>query len=192
MDKLPSQYFYEQGSLKVSKTYMGNCFEAVENWGYLYDILISSLLYFKGAPLTILEIGVTQFGDFSSAYAFSKMPYVGRYVAVDIAPLEKPLENDHVFINDDSNRYECVEKVRPYAPFDLMIHDADHTAHSQTFFLREYRSLLNLPGVMLVENLKSEREGNRIAGELKDGSIHFINVPPRRNWAQRGILKVNF
>ncbi|MDE0401688.1 MAG: hypothetical protein OXL96_28165 [Candidatus Poribacteria bacterium] len=192
MNKLPSDYFYEQGSIKTSKTYMGNCFENCENWGYLYDILISSLLFFKGTPLNVLEIGVSLFGEKSSAHAFSKMPYVGQYVGVDVQPLVGELENNHVFIRENSDTYECLNKVQPYAPFDLMIHDGDHTPPSQTFFLKEYRSLLNLPGIMVVENIIDDSVGNMIAADLRDESIHFINVPPRRNWGQRGILKVNF
>jgi len=159
-----------------------------ENWGDLYNLIFSSLLYFNKGPIRVLELGVSFFGE-GSGHAFSKMPWVERYTGVDCVPLANQLPNGHVFIRENVDTYACIEKVSLYAPFDLMIHDAAHYPQTQIFFLKEYFRLLKKPGVMLVENVADPKF---IQQSLNDKNLCFLDVPPHDGWPSRGILKINF
>jgi len=185
LNNLPSDYLYRSKSSKVCHATFGGF---GENWGYLYDLIFSSLLYLNKGPIRVLELGVSFFGE-GSGHAFSQMPWIEKYVGVDFYPLSSPILNDHVFIQENVDTQKCIQKVSQYAPFDLMIHDADHMPETQIFFLREYAHLLKRPGIMLVENvIKPET----VLGRVNDSSLCLIDVPPRLGWQTKGILKINF
>ena len=177
--KRPSEYLAECDSLKISDT---------ENFSNVYDLIIPSLVQLAHGAIKVLELGVSEFGE-GSGHAFSRMPYIEKYVGVDIQPILTPFPNRGTFIQGDCDSQECVDSIKPYAPFHLIIHDAEHSAQSQVNFFQAYIDLLGKPGVMIVENVYDYQP---VLSSLNDPTLHILEVPPVRSQYSRCLLKFNF
>ena len=164
IEKMPSAYLQDTRSLKISN---------FQNLGSLYNLVICSLLMTKGEPLNICELGVTYFGH-GSGHAFSEMEYVSKYVGVDIEPVENRFGG--IFVLADVDSLECVEELRKHAPFDLIIHDADHHPETQIYFFQNYHNLFGEHGgIMMCEDVFHP---DVVLSALNDNSIHVMEVPP--------------
>ena len=177
--KRPSTYLLESDTRKISRE---------ENFADVYDLIIPSLVQLKRSPITVLELGVSEFGE-GSGHAFSRMPFVERFVGVDTEPIVTPFSARGTFIQADCDTHTCMDAIKPYAPFNLMIHDAEHSARSQVHFLKVYTTFLDTPGIMLVENVFDYAP---VLAELNDPSLHILEVPPVRSQYSRCLLKFNF
>lgn len=167
IESLPSDYLKNSASSKVStESYLG----------HLYDLIIPFLYMRNNGPLNVLELGVSEFG-IGSGHAFSEMPYVDVFVGVDVVPIVSNFSEKGIFIHADCHSEKCFIQLYPYTPFNLIIHDAVHSASSQIFFFQQYFSLLDTPGVMFCEDIVNGNE-QHILKKLNDPSIHLFEVPP--------------
>jgi len=147
IEKRPSKY--------LSHTYSDKTNLHDHDYSDIYNLLIAALVAYHGAPLRVLEIGVSMFG-IGSGHAFSKMPYVEKYVGVDVAPLTEPLAEKGVFIHGNAYSEATFEKVKSEGPYHLLIDDGEHTYYQQESFFRMYREVAAVPSVMVCEDVVRE------------------------------------
>lgn len=166
MQKQVSEYFSEVNTDKLSIPH---------NYGYLYDIFFMGLLYKKGTPLNVLEIGVSAFGN-GSGHAFSQMPFVEKFVGVDIQPLSHNFGGNGVFINTDAYSIDRINEIKRHGPFNLLIDDGSHLPHDQITFFKEYLDLCESPGILFCEDVRLHNM-TEILGKLSDKTIHVVQVP---------------
>lgn len=175
IEKLPSWYFSKTNTNKASRSRHNFGYLSIRHdYSFLYDTIILSLVALKQSPLKVLELGVSMYG-YGSGHAFSEMPYVGKFVGVDIAEPVTSLGNGNIFVHADTDTMDCINKLKFHAPFDLIVHDANHTPESQIFFFQNYSRLLAKPGYMVCEDVE---ESDRVLRVVKDSNMHLINVPP--------------
>ena len=167
MKKKPSEYLKEVNSDKV---------EPKHNYGYIYDMLFMALLFrTQGQPLRVLEIGVSQFGV-GSGHAFSCMPFVEKFVGIDINPLCADFESKGIFINADAYTERGIQSVKHQGPYHLLIDDASHHPKDQITFFKQYTSLCDVHSIMICEDVVKHNV-QPILETLKDNEIHVVNVP---------------
>jgi len=145
--KTPYEYLRETRSSKLSRGF--------HDYSNLYNMSIGSLIAYHGAPLRVMEIGVSLFGV-GSGHAFSEMPYLEKYVGIDVDPVSSPLGEKGVFILGDAYSEEIFEKVKSEGPFHLLIDDGPHDYHFQETFFRMYRELATVPWMMICEDVMRE------------------------------------
>ena len=86
--KPPSVYLTESNSDKTGVRH---------NYTNLYDWLFASLLFQNGMkPIRVLEIGGAMFGE-RSGHAFAKMPFVEKFVGLDVHPIQEDFGEKGVF-----------------------------------------------------------------------------------------------
>jgi len=168
-DKRPSEYLGETNTDKIGSPY--------HDYGPVYNLLISSLVIYNGGPINILEIGVSRFG-FGSGHAFCNMPYVEKFVGVDIKPLRKPFCSGFggkgVFFQGDAYTEEMVERVKPEGPFHLLIDDGDHCIASQKKFFEFYLEVFAIPSVIYCEDMRLD-EANLLVSHIV--SLYPSDIP---------------
>ena len=149
MIKLPSGYLAETNTDKLEHTHF---------YGDFYDMAISSLLKLNdNEPLSVLEIGVSLFGK-GSFYGFCEMPYVGKVVGIDTDPLVGLPPDKGIFLQGDAYSREMLNRVKGFAPFNLIIDDGSHSVVDWTFVLAYYLPLLATPGILAIEDIHSPCE----------------------------------
>ena len=167
LQKPPSAYFDESNSDKTGVRH---------DYGNLYDWLISSLLFQNGMqPIRVLEIGVTMFGE-GSGHAFAKMPFVEKFVGLDVNPIQEDFGEKGVFLNVDAYSEKGLQSAARYAPYHLLIDDAEHSHEQQVAFFTMYTSLCATPGVMLCEDVPKLTIMKRLK-EIKDPTLLKVRVP---------------
>jgi len=102
-----------------------------------------------------MEIGVSLFGV-GSGHAFSKMPYVEKYVGIDIAPVSSPLGEKGVFIQGDAYSEATFEEVKSEGSYHLLIDDGPHNYQYQEAFFRMYREVATVPWIMVCEDIEKQ------------------------------------
>lgn len=166
-EKPPSAYFAESNSDKTGVRH---------NYANLYDWLFASLLFQNGMqPIRVLEIGVTMFGE-GSGHAFAKMPFVDKFVGLDVNPIQEDFGEKGVFLNIDAYTEKGVEAAAPYGPYHLLIDDAEHSHDQQVAFFTMYTSLCATPGVMVCEDVPKLTIPKRLKA-IKDPSLLKVRVP---------------
>ena len=166
-EKLPSAYLDESNSDKTG---------ARHDYGSLYDWLFSSLLFQNGMqPIRVLEIGVTRFGE-GSGHAFSKMPFVEKFVGLDKNPIREDFGEKGVFLNVDAYTQHGVQAAARYAPYHLLIDDAKHTHDQQVAFFSMYTPLCATPSVMICEDVPKMTIAKRLKA-IRDPSLLHIRAP---------------
>ena len=145
MNKLPSAYFSESNSDKADEYH---------RYGEIYDMAVLSLLHFT-EQIKVLEIGVSRFGE-GSAHAFCKMPFVEKFVGIDVSPLKTPLGVSGHFIHADAYTDETLNIVKQHGLFHLVIDDGSHENYHQKYFLNEYQSVLSNNSIMICEDITPE------------------------------------
>lgn len=165
--KPPSAYFDESNSDKTGVRH---------DYGNLYDSLFASLLFQNGMqPIRVLEIGVTMFGE-GSGHAFAKMPFVEKFVGLDVNPIQEDFGEKGVFLNVDAYTEQGVQSAARYGPYHLLIDDAEHIHNQQVAFFTMYTSLCATPGVMVCEDVPKLTIAKRLKA-IKDPSILHVRVP---------------
>lgn len=166
-EKPPSAYFDESNSDKTGVRH---------DYSRLYDWLFSSLLFQNEMqPIRVLEIGVTMFGE-GSGHAFTKMPFVEKFVGLDVNPIEKDFGEKGIFLQVDAYSEEGLQSAAEYAPYHLLIDDAEHIHKQQVAFFNMYTSLCATPGVMVCEDVPKIVIPKRLKA-IKDPSIMQVRVP---------------
>ena len=169
MNKKPSEYLQEVDSDKT---------HAKHNYGYIYDILFMSLLFCnQGQPLKVLELGVSRFG-IGSGHAFSRMPFVEKFVGVDVSPLCADFSSKGIFIKADAYTEIGIESIKSQGPYNLLIDDASHHPKDQITFFKQYTALCDVPSIMICEDVTKENVPT-ILETLGDTEIHVILAPER-------------
>ncbi len=166
-EKPPSAYFDESNSDKTGVRH---------DYGNLYDWVFASLLFQNGMqPIRVLEIGVTMFGE-GSGHAFTKMPFVEKFVGLDVNPIQEDFGEKGVFLNVDAYTEEGVQAAARYGPYHLLIDDAEHIHDQQVAFFTMYTSLCATPGIMVCEDVPKLTIPKRLKA-LKDPSLLHVRVP---------------
>lgn len=166
-EKPPSAYLDESNSDKTG---------ARHDYGNLYDWLFSSLLFQNGMqPIRVLEIGVTRFGE-GSGHAFSKMPFIEKFVGLDKNPIQKDFGEKGIFLNVDAYTEHGVQAAARYAPYHLLIDDANHTHAQQVTFFSMYTALCAAPGIIVCEDVPKITIAKRLKA-IGDPSLLHIHVP---------------
>jgi hypothetical protein len=166
-EKRPSAYFDESNSDKTGVRH---------DYGNLYDWLFSSLLFQNGMqPIRVLEIGVTMFGE-GSGHAFAKMPFVEKFVGLDKNPVHEDFGEKGVFLNVDAYTEHGLQSAARYAPYHLLIDDAEHIHDQQVAFFTMYTPLCATPGIMICEDVPRITIAKRLKA-IRDPSLLHIRVP---------------
>lgn len=105
LTKPPSIYFAETETDKIGSRH---------DYCDFYNMIFASLLFQIGAPLSVLEIGVSRFGE-GSGHAFSRMPFVKQFVGIDIKDICTDFEEKGVFISADAYSPTGVQCAARYA-----------------------------------------------------------------------------
>ena len=149
-----------------------------------YDLAITSLL-FEADAIRVLEIGCTdmlnRLGS-GSSNAFSKMPFVKKYVGIDTLPPKNDFGEKATFIQGDAYSKEVVAKVESLnEKFHLVIDDGPHTPKSQITFFKLYEQFCAERAIMICEDvlLKPDEEiyQNEVFNSLNDPEILIVRHP---------------
>ena len=166
-EKPPSAYLAESNSDKTGVRH---------NYANLYDWLFSSLLFQNGMqPIRVLEIGVTMFGE-GSGHAFAKMPFVEKFVGLDVNPVQEDFGEKGVFLNVDAYTESGLQSAARYGPYHLLIDDAEHSHDQQVKFFTMYAPLCAPSGVMVCEDVPRMSIPKRLKA-IKDPSLMSVRVP---------------
>jgi len=161
MDKL---FFETLPSKYISITLSDKTCKGSHDYSDLYDMVFATLLFQHGAPLKVLEIGVSKFG-YGSGHAFSNMPYVEKFVGIDVKPLSTPFSDKGTFIQCDAYDENALkEKIVPHGPFHLLIDDGLHTEKAMKRFFDLYRSIAAVPSIMVCEDVFLSRLSKLCSG----------------------------
>ena len=145
-EQLPSHYFR---TLPHSSDKLGEH----HDYGFVYDLIFAQLRSQK-EMLSVLEIGGSALESDTlggSAEVWSKIPYIEKYVCVDITPVTHEFHG--IFIHADAYDEDQLPKVEEHAPYDLIIDDGSHTLKDQMFFLSVYRQFLSDIGLLVCEDV---------------------------------------
>lgn len=121
---------------------------------YVYDLFIDYLYLRIGKPIRVLEIGVSR-TERATGHAFSRMPYVEKYVGIEIEPLETDFGRKGKFINADAYDPATVEMLQADAPFHLLIDDGSHQVEDVLFFFEHYKRLAASVSIMIAEDVSA-------------------------------------
>ena len=164
--KLPSEYFVESESDKTSRQH---------DYGMLYDLIIEWLLI-RSEFLRVLEVGCSLFGV-GSGHAFSRMPFVEKYVGIDAVIPKLKLPDKFIYLHGDAYSEEIFEDIEKYAPFDLVIDDGSHAYQDQLFFMQNYGRFCKSTSVMICEDVLNNPLSLYWRLQELDDSVHAVTVP---------------
>lgn len=119
-------------------------------YGILYDWILETLYSRKQVPLRVLEIGCAIWNG--SAFAFSEVSCIGKYVGIDIEGRDVVFPEGVDFICADAYTPETVEKVRELEKFDLIIDDGSHAHDDMLFVCNNYGEFLSSEGILVIED----------------------------------------
>ena len=143
-----------------------------------YDMAIDCLVSIYGS-IRVLEIGCTltlnKYGS-GSSNAFSKMPFVEKYVGIDTIPPQYDFGEKTIFVHGDAYKPETIDKVKSLSDnYHLIIDDGPHGIHSQIEFFNLYNRFLAEKSFMVCEDVLAE-EIQEIIESLKDPFMYsFIS-----------------
>jgi hypothetical protein len=135
--------------------------------------------YQKNDKIKILEIGVYRGG--SIAMWHDSFPNADIH-GVDILLRPDPRLNldsrDRVTLYEgDAYSDEVVNRVAQNGPFDFILDDGPHTLKSMKAFVRQYASLLNPDGaLMIIEDVKQVKWFESIFKELPEDLRPYVNT----------------
>ena len=178
MIKKPSEYLKEVNSDKTFPKH---------NYGSIYDLLFMALLFrTRGKPIRVLEIGVSHFGV-GSGHAFSRMPFIEKFVGVDISPMCCNFAPKGVFIKADAYTKNGIQAIERQGSYHLLIDDASHHPDDQVTFFKEYIPLCDTPSIMICEDVRKQ-DVHSILETLGDNQIHILSVPERWGESDSNLL----
>ena len=153
-----------------------------------YDMVISALLHLEGAPLRVLEVGCIQFLNkwgSGSSNAFSKMPFIEKYVGIDKVAPEHAFGQKATFIQGDAYTAEMINQIQALSEkFHLVIDDGSHACEDQIFFLQNYERFCTPISAFICEDIRMSHV-QPIDEALNDEKLLFISGA---DWKTRQIL----
>lgn len=108
-----------------------------------YDMIFALMLCKHQRPLNVLEVGVSMFGAAASYHAFSKVPYINRYVGIDNVPLKGDVPTNMIFLLEDAYTASVLTRIRPCGYFDILIDDGTHIPEDQAYFWHNYNQFMH-------------------------------------------------
>ncbi len=148
---------------------------SAHDYSDLYDFIFIALLAIVEVPIRILEIGVSRFGE-GSGHAFSQMPFVEKFVGLDILPLTSEFGEKGTFLQVDAYTAEGVAAAKEHGPYHLIIDDGDHHDEQQNVFFTLYSALCAEPSIMVCEDVRISRLYTRLQA-IGDPRLLVVQVP---------------
>ena len=164
--KLPSEYLLECESDKTSRQH---------NYGMLYDLIVEWLLI-RSDFLRVLEVGCSMF-SVGSGHAFSRMPFVEKYVGIDAVIPELKLPDKFIYLHGDAYSEDIFSDIEKHAPFDLVIDDGSHAYEDQLFFMQNYGRFCKPTSVMVCEDVFNSAYSVLCRLAELDDTVHAVTVP---------------
>ena len=170
----PPTLFFNQANTDSDKINIGTA-TWCRTYGETYDMIFSDLLLHLQRPLKVLEIGSTHHVN-GSGQVYCRMPYVSKYVGIDLEAQKAPFGNKGVFIQGNAYSNHIVTEAEQYAPYDIIIDDASHEVSDQIWFFQNYKRLAGRISIMVCEDVALNALTNMMA-RLQDHKIHAVVVP---------------
>jgi 23S rRNA U2552 (ribose-2'-O)-methylase RlmE/FtsJ len=125
----------------------------IDKWLHYFDIYHRHFQRFRGAPVTVLEIGIFQGGSLQMW-----RDYFGpqsRIIGVDINPrvMELAEPGVEIVVGDQADRAFLRQLREQVGTIDILIDDGGHTMVQQISTLEELYGSLSENGVYLAEDL---------------------------------------
>ena len=125
----------------------------VHKWHHYFEIYDRHFSRFRGKPITVLEIGVSQGGSLQMW-----RDYFGKQIqliGVDINPNCQQLEEPgvRIVIGDQQDRNFLRELAKTLPQVDVLIDDGGHTMQQQIHTYEELFPSVSPDGVYLIEDL---------------------------------------
>lgn len=179
----PTDYFRKTETDKIGHRHY---------YGTVYDFVMASLYHINGDhPLRVLEIGASHF-HVGSGHAFCQMPFVEKYVGIDIKDLQAPFPEKGFFIKADAYREETLLEVSRHGTFHLLIDDGTHKYEDQIYFFKKYQRFCAPNGIMICEDVENNPGAiNRRLEEINDKSLLTLTVPTTAGLDNVILLKWN-
>lgn len=159
----------------------------------LYELIINMLLM-KKEDIRVLEIGVTVTLNKSSegsATAFCNMPFVSKYVGIDVKPPTVDLPPGATFILGDAYSEDTISKLKSMGEvFDLVIEDGSHLFCHQRDFFSVYRRFCEDVSVMVCEDVPTYTL-RKLYSEISDPSIFCVAFKNSNNEILAETHKIN-
>lgn len=160
----------------------------IHNYGTLYDMVFCAMMFANKKPLKVIEVGVSEIANsykskrgyaHGSGHAFSQIPYIEKFVGIDLKPMKLEFSDRGVFIQANAYTQETIDKIKQYGKFHIIIDDGSHRLDDIVTFFQLYESLLDNNGIMICEDVKSEYVED-IMERLNPGLDTFV-VNTRKN-----------
>ena len=141
---------------------------SLHNYTGIYDHVLKS---YRNSPGTLLEIGIQHGG--SSLLWHDYLPQFSLHL-VDIADVVP----SKIWNSMDEDRYKfyctnayddsLVQRFKEEVPngFDIIIDDGPHSLHSQNFVVDNYFPLLNLNGILIIEDIQDSNHLDVLTSRL--------------------------
>lgn len=148
-------------------------------YGFIYDLLFTRLAVQKQKPLTVLEIGVSEYGE-GSLKAYADSDLVAYAVGVDVKPYRGTLTDKMRFHLLDAYSEDAIDYLKIIeGTFDIIIDDGTHTYQHQAFFLEHYTALLAENGLLVCEDVSALK---LITEQCQREDVFFID-----GWGNREV-----
>lgn len=152
----------------------------IRKWQHYFDVYDRYFSAYRGKPIHILEIGVSDGGSLQMWKAYFG-PQAKIY-GVDIDPACKALEEPgiEIFIGSQTDK-EFLRKIKSSIPqLDILIDDGGHTMRQQIVTFEELFGHVKADGVYLIEDLHTSYWANYGGGSKRRGTFieyskHFID-----------------
>jgi hypothetical protein len=125
----------------------------VNKWWNYFDAYHRHLERFRGAPITVLEFGVSHGGSLQMwRHYFGPQ---ARVVGVDIQPVCKSFEEEGISIRigDQEDRAFLRQLAAEFGPFDVVIEDGGHRMGQQIATFEEIFPRMTDHGTYIAEDL---------------------------------------
>ena len=154
--------------------------QSTHRYGFFYDMFLDHVYLKKGKPVSLLEIGVSQYQE-GSLCVWSQSERVARAVGVDARDLPEGMIEGTAFYKLDPYDRTTVDYLREIegAKFDVIIHSGYAEEDKQSFFLDNYTDLLSEFGYLVCEDVRSTVF---VMEQCKQDTVFLID-----GWANRGV-----
>lgn len=125
----------------------------VHKWHHYFEVYDRHFSRFRGKPITVVEIGVSQGGSLQMwKHYFGKQI---QLIGIDINPGCKQFEEPgvRIVIGDQQDRNFLRDVAKTLPPVDIFIDDGGHTMEQQICTYEELFHCVSPDGVYLIEDL---------------------------------------
>jgi hypothetical protein len=143
----------------------------VHKWRHYFDVYHRHLERWRGAPVMVLEFGVSHGGSLQMwRHYFGP---AARVVGVDIEPVCKSFEEEGIAvrIGDQEDRAFLRRLAEEFAPFDVVIDDGGHRMGQQIAAFEEIFPRMSNHGIYVAEDLHTSYWAEFGGGYRRDGTF---------------------